>query len=253
MHGTDDRRRPPPRRATGRSTGSEPVSSEPSGTICVPSADPSDPDGEMYAAARARPDWTQKPAARAALLDLCDGLATGQDPFFWDVSKPREARPSDAVEHAILVLPTMRSVDPHGAPPPAVSAIDATLVSRPAVQPPRALKPRRASRPRSWHLVATAIGALVIGAGLAQLARTQSAPTTGTPRATEGTTTASSLRADAPPIGITASAPACAGAAFPSESLDAGARLPLPPATSPGGSRGASVQTRPGPAARPAF
>lgn len=81
------------------------VSSDSLDSLGGPASDPSDPDAAMYAAIAARPDWTTKPAARAALAELSQGLTTGQDLLFWDVHRPRDAKPSDAAEHASIAVP----------------------------------------------------------------------------------------------------------------------------------------------------
>ncbi|MBK8256469.1 MAG: hypothetical protein IPK82_27850 [Polyangiaceae bacterium] len=54
---------------------------------------PSDPDAALYAARRAGPSWTEKPAAQAVMAELEKDLESLDDPLFWT---PVPAQGSDS-------------------------------------------------------------------------------------------------------------------------------------------------------------
>jgi hypothetical protein len=136
-----------------------PPSSDRRDAARVPDPEPSDPDAGLYAAARARPDWTTKPAVRALIQELSEGLGPGEDLFFWDVHKPRAAKPSDAKEHAWILLP------PAPAPAERPSGLEARRVH---VGP--GTKPRRSERARPGAVaLLVVIGLLLAGVVLGAL------------------------------------------------------------------------------------
>jgi len=204
MQSTDEDSSPPASGPRAAAPDSRIVSSAPHDAAGAPSSDPSDPDAAMYAAMRARPDWTAKPAARAAIEELSRGLESGEDPLFWEVAKPGDIQVSDAQEHASLVMPeahaaardgarptglesrrlyvaptadprslaTVRSPGRNGPPLPDTPLV-ATLVSHRAAQSSSRPPPRRGAseeRPRRGLPIAIAgVGVLVISATLVAL------------------------------------------------------------------------------------
>jgi len=240
------------------------VSSGPYDAAGIPSPDPSDPDAALYAAARARPDWTTKPAARAAIEELCRGLEPGEDPFFWEVAKPGPVKISDAQEHVSTVVPeapfgadakptglesrrlyvspgadpralaTVRSPGRNGPQTAAAIVVDATLVSgrergtsssRP---PPGDLRSRRVRR----GALAAMGGASVLGIGLAIVELFASSNNPIAPLATSAKSTAASSALVPQPAWSTAALPAPL-----TSSAQVVMTAPLPPGSPPAGVR----------------